>query len=150
MVFYGCGKCAANLATALGLHCTADFQTDNHANCSFSFPFCQRFATEGSRQYSRSVTDAMSCLSSNEASEASEMSKFRVSSSWRCNYPRKDFLRFLKLISSLCRDLHSGKAIRPDLYSHFSDLRGTGLAHVPDFYSIGKLITRSDFHRTVN
>ena len=78
------------------------------------------------------------------------MSKFRVSSSWRCNYPRKDFLRFLKLISSLCRDLHSGKAIRPDLYSHFSDLRGTGLAHVPDFYSIGKLITRSDFHRTVN
>ena len=60
MVFYGCGKCAANLATALGLQCTADFQMDNHANCSFSFPFCQRFATERSRQYSRS--EPMRCL----------------------------------------------------------------------------------------
>ena len=84
-------KCAANLATALGLQCPADFQMDNHANCSFSFPFCQRFATEGSRQYSRSVTDAMSCLSSNEASEASEMSKFAASPSQTCDNPRKDF-----------------------------------------------------------
>ena len=48
------------------------------------------------------------------------------------------------------RDLWAGKAIRPHLYSLFSDLRGTGLAHVPHFSSIGKLITRSDFHRTVN
>ena len=84
-------KCAANLVMPMGWKCTADSQMDNHANCSFSFPFCQRFATEGSRQYSRSVTDAMSCLSSNEASEASEMSKFRVSSSHRHDYPRKDF-----------------------------------------------------------
>ena len=87
----GHDKCAANLATALGLQCTADFQMDNHANCSFSFPFCQRFATEGSRQYSRSVTDAMSCLSSNEATGASEMPQFAVSPSQRCDYPRKDF-----------------------------------------------------------
>ena len=43
-----------------------------------------------------------------------------------------------------------GKAIRSHLYSLFSTLRGTGLARVPYFYSIGKLTTRSDFHRTVN
>ena len=48
------------------------------------------------------------------------------------------------------RDLWAGKANRPFLYGLFSDLRGTGLAHVPHFYSIGKLTTRSDFHRTVN
>ena len=66
------------------------------------------------------------------------------------NYPRNDFWRFLKPIPSLCRGLHAGKAIRPYLYGHFSDLRGTGLAHVPHFSSIGKLTTRSDFHRTVN
>ena len=64
--------------------------------------------------------------------------------------PTKVFWRFLKPFSSLCRGLHAGKAIRPHLYSLFSDLRGTGLAHVPHFSSIGKLITRSDFHRTVN
>ena len=60
------------------------------------------------------------------------------------------FWRFLKPISSLCRGLRPGKAIRPYLYSPFSNLRGTGLAHVPHFSSIGKLTTRSDFHRTVN
>ena len=43
-----------------------------------------------------------------------------------------------------------GKAIRSHLYSLFSTLRGTGLARVPYFYSIGKFTTRSDFHRTVN
>ena len=43
-----------------------------------------------------------------------------------------------------------GKAIRSHLYSLFSTLRGTGIARVPYFYSIGKLTTRSDFHRTVN
>ena len=48
------------------------------------------------------------------------------------------------------RGLWAGKAIRPHLYGHSSSLRGTGLAHVPCFYSIGKLITRFDFHRTVN
>jgi hypothetical protein len=32
----------------------------------------------------------------------------------------------------------------------FSKLYGTGLAHVPHFPSIGKLITRSDFHRAVD
>ena len=64
--------------------------------------------------------------------------------------PTKGFWRFLKPFSSLCRSLHVGKAIRPHLFSHFSNLRGTGLAHVPHFSNIGKLTTRSDFHRTVN
>ena len=121
---------------------------DNHANCSFSFPFCQRFATERSRQYSRSVTDAMSCLSSNEATGASEMPQFAVSPSQRCDYPRKDFEAPWNHFWASTRDLWAGKAIRPHLYSLFSDLRGTGLAHVPHVSSIGKLTTRSDFHRT--
>lgn len=30
-------ECAANRAMAMGLGCTADFQTINHPNCSFSF-----------------------------------------------------------------------------------------------------------------
>ena len=38
-----------------------------------------------------SLCNPMSCLSSNEASEASEMPKFRVSSSYRHDYLRKDF-----------------------------------------------------------
>ena len=92
----------------------------------------------------------MSCHSNNGAAEAPEMPKIAVSPSWRRNYPRNVFWRFLKPISSICSSLHPGKAIRPYLYSHFSDLRGTGLAHVPHFSSIGKLITRSDFHRTAN
>ena len=134
----------------MGLRCTADFQATNQPNCSFPFPFFQRFATVGSRKCSRPETDAMSCHSSNEAPEASETPLIRgfvIPEVW---LPMKGFWRFLKLISGLCNGLHTGKAIRPYLFSHFSDLRGTGLAHVPHFYSIGKLITRSDFHRTVN
>ena len=92
----------------------------------------------------------MSCHSSKEATEASEMPKFAASPSRRCELPTNRFWRFLKPILGPCRGLHAGKAIRPHLYSPFSDLRGTGLAHVPCFYSIGKLITRSDFHRTVD
>jgi len=90
----------------------------------------------------------MSCHSSNEAPEASETPLIRgfvIPEVW---LPMKGFWRFLKPISGLCNGLHTGKAIRPYLFSHFSDLRGTGLAHVPHFYSIGKLTTRSDFHRT--
>ena len=78
-----------------------------------------------------------------EAIEASELLKFAAS-----QLPTKGFRRFLKPIFGLCRGLHAGKANRPFLYGLFSDLRGTGLAHVPHFYSIGKLTTRSDFHRT--
>ena len=64
--------------------------------------------------------------------------------------PTKGLRRFLNPFSSLFRGLHAGKAIRTHLYGCFSDLWGTGLARVPCFYSIGKLTTRSDFHRTVN
>ena len=60
-------KCAANHAMAMGLGCTADFQTVNHPNCSFSFPSCQRFATVGSLQRPRPGTDAMSCHSNNRS-----------------------------------------------------------------------------------
>ena len=80
---------------AMGLRCTADFWTVNHPNYSFSFPSCQRFATSGSSHYPCSVTDAMSCHSSDKATEASEMPKFVVSPSWTCDYPRKDFDAFL-------------------------------------------------------
>ena len=93
-------------------------------------------------------TDAMSCLSSNEATGASEMPQFAVSPSQRCDYPRKDFEAPWNHFWASTRDLWAGKAIRPHLYSLFSDLRGTGLAHVPHVSSIGKLTTRSDFHRT--
>ena len=85
-----------------------------------------------------------------EATEASEMPQFAVSPSQRCDYPRKDFEAPWNHFWASTRGLWAGKAIRPHLYGHSSSLRGTGLAHVPYFYSIGKLTTRSDFHRTVN
>ena len=116
----------------------------------FPFPFFQRFATVGRRKCSRPETDAMSCHSCSEATGASEMPKFAASPFQRCDYPRKGFWRFLKPNPALCRGLCTGKTILPHLHSRFSDLRGTGLAHVPYFSSIGKLTTRSDFHRTVN
>ena len=116
----------------------------------FHFPFFQRFATLDSRQCPRPKTDAMSCRSSNEAAGASEMLKFAVSPSQRCDYPRKVFEAPWNHFWASTRGLCAGKTIRSHLYSLFSDLRGTGLAHVPHFYSIGKLTTRSDFHRTVN
>lgn len=132
----------------MGLRCTADFWTVNHPNYSFSFPSCQRFATSGSSHYPCSVADAMSCHSSDKATEASEMPKFVASPFQGVLLSTNVFWRFLKPISSLCRGLHPGKAIRPYLYGHFSNLRGTGLAHVPHFSSIGKRTTRSDLHRT--
>ena len=72
-------KCAANLVMPMGWKCTADFWTVNHPNYPFSFPSCQRFATSGSSHYPCSVTDAMSCHSSDKATEASEMPKFVAS-----------------------------------------------------------------------
>ena len=57
----------------------------------FPFPFFQRVTTIGSHQCSRPETDAVSCHSSNEATGASEMPKFVVSSSQRYDCPRKDF-----------------------------------------------------------
>ena len=114
----------------------------------FPFPFFQRFATVGRRKCSRPETDAMSCHSSNEATGASEMPQFAVSPSQKCDYPRKDFEAPWNHFWASTRGLWAGKAIRPHLHGHSSSLRGTGLAHVPYFYSIGKLTTRSDFHRT--
>ena len=39
LAFYGSGKCAANLAMAMGLRCTTDFKEANHPNYHFPFPF---------------------------------------------------------------------------------------------------------------
>ena len=78
----------------MGLRCTADFRTVNHPNYSFSFPSCQRFATSGSSHYPCSVTDAMSCHSSDKAAEASEMPKFVASPFQRCYCPRMCFDAF--------------------------------------------------------
>ena len=57
----------------------------------FPFPFFQRLATVGSWQCPHLGTDAMSCHSSNEATGASEIPKFVVSSSQRYDCPQKDF-----------------------------------------------------------
>ena len=116
----------------------------------FPFPFFQRFATERNRQYLCPGNDTMPCLSSNEATGASEMLKFVASPFHTCDYLRKVFDASWSHFLASTRDLWVGKAIHPHLYSLFSTLWGTGLAHVPHFSSIGKLITRSDFHRTVN
>mgnify|MGYP006916125639 CR=1 FL=1 len=134
----------------MGLRCTADFWTVNHPHCSFSFPSCQRFATVGSRLCPRpgEPTDILAFKQrSHRSLRNAQIRGFVIPEVW---LPTKGFWRFLRPISSLCRGLRAGKAILPYLYSHFSNLRGTGLAHVPCFYSIGKLTTRSDFHRTVN
>ncbi len=48
------------------------------------------------------------------------------------------------------RYLWAGKAIRYTCIAVFLASEGTGLAHVPCFNSIGKLTTRSDFHRAVD
>jgi len=60
----------------------------------FPFPFFQRWATVGSRECPHLGTDAMSCRSSNEATGASEMPKFVVSSFQRYDCPSKDFDAF--------------------------------------------------------
>ena len=78
------------------------------------------------------------------------MPQFAVSPSQRCDYPRKDFEAPWNHFWASTRGLWAGKAIRPHLYGHSSSLWGTGLAHVPYFYSIGKPTTRCDFHRTVS
>ena len=84
-----------------------------------------------------------------EATGASEMPQFAVSPSQR-RITHERILTCSEANSwASTRGLWAGKAIRPHLYGHSSSLRGTGLAHVPYFYSIGKLTTRSDFHRTV-
>ena len=134
----------------MGLQCSTDFKEVNHPNYSFSFPFCQRFATSGSSHYPCSVTDAMSCHSSDEATEASEIPKFEFSPFQRYEYLRKDFDAPWSHSWASTRYFRADKYIRPHLYSFFSDQRGTGLAHVPYFNSIGKLTTRSDFHRAVD
>ena len=76
---FGRDKCAANLVMAMGLRCTADFQVVNHPNSSFSFPFCQRFATVGSRLCPRHETDAMSCDSCSRSHRSLRNAPIRVS-----------------------------------------------------------------------
>jgi len=147
---FGRDKCAANLVMAMCLWCTADSLAVNHPNCSFSFSLLSKSCDY--RQSSMfSPWNRCGVLSFKQRSHRSlrnaQIRGFVIPEVW---LPTKGFWRFLRPISSLCRGLRAGKAILPYLYSHFSNLRGTGLAHVPCFYSIGKLTTRSDFYRTVN
>ena len=145
---FGRDKCAANLVMAMCLWCTADSLAVNHPNCSFSFSLLSKSCDY--RQSSMfSPWNRCGVLSFKQRSHRSlrnaQIRGFVIPEVW---LPTKGFWRFLRPISSLCRGLRAGKAILPYLYSHFSNLRDTGLAHVPCFYSIGKLTTRSDFHRT--
>ena len=111
----------------MGLQCSTDFKEVNHPNYSFSFPFCQRFATSGSSHYPCSVTDAMSCHSSDEATEASEMPKFGISPSQRYEYLRKDFDSSWSQSWASTRYFRADKAIRPHLYSIFQTYKALGL-----------------------
>ena len=132
------------------LQCTADFQTINHPNCSFSFSLLSEVC-DFKQSAMPSPWNRCDVLSFKQRSPRSPRNAlFRGFAIPGVLLSTNVFWRFLKPISSLCRGLHPGKAIRPYLYSHFSNLRGTGLAHVPHFSSIGKLTTRSDFHRTVD
>ena len=134
----------------MGLGCTADFQTIIHPNCSFSFSLLSKMGDcrQSGMSSSWNRCDVLSFKQrSHRSLRNAKIRGFVIPEVW---LPIKGFWRFLKPISGLCRGLHTGKAIRTHLYGCFSDLWGTGLARVPCFYSIGKLITRSDFHRTVN
>lgn len=134
----------------MGLGCTADFQTINHPNCSFSFSLLSKSCDY--RQSSMfSPWNRCNVLSFKQRSHRSlRNAPIRGSAIPEVWLPTKGFWRFLKPFSSLCRGLHAGKAIRPHLYSCFSSLQSTGLARVPCFSSIGKLITRLDCHQTVS
>lgn len=133
---------------AIGLRCTADFQTTNHPNCSFPFPFFQRLAT-GRQLAMSSPWSQCDVLSFKQRSHRglrnAQIRTFAVPEVW---LPTKRLLRFLNPILGLCRGLHAGKAIRPYLYSHFQTSGALGLPMCHIFSSIGKLTTRSDFHRT--
>ena len=122
---FGRDKCAANLVMAMGLRCTADFQATNPI--AHFLPSCQRFATVGSRQCPRPETDAMSCNSGSRSHRSLRNTQIRVFAIPEVWLPTKGLRRFLNPFSSLCRGLHAGKAIRPHLYSHFSNLRALGL-----------------------
>ena len=112
---------------AIGLRCTADFQTANHPNCSFPFPFFQRLATVGSWQCPHLGADAMSCHSSNEVTGASEMPKFAPSPSQRYDYPQKDFYAFWTRFWVFVEAYTLARPIRPYLYSHFQTSGALGL-----------------------
>ena len=134
----------------MGLGCTADFQTINHPNCSFSFSLLSKMGDcrQSGMSSSWNRCDVLSFKQrSHRSLRNAKIRGFVIPEVW---LPIKGFWRFLKPISGLCRGLHTGKAIRTHLYGCFSDLWGTGLARVPCFYSIGKLTTRFDFHRTQN
>ena len=84
-------KCAANHAMTMGLGCTADFQTINHPNCSFSFSLLSK--SYDYRQSSMlSPGNRCGVLSFKQRSHRSlRNAKFVVSSSQRYDCPRKDF-----------------------------------------------------------
>ena len=56
----------------------------------------------------------------------------------------------LEQILGVCRMTTRWQLHSSHLYGRFQTFGGTGLAHVPVFSSIGKLITRSDFHQAVS
>ena len=120
-------KCAANLVMAMCLWCTADSLAVNHPNCSFSFSLLSKSCDY--RQSSMfSPWNRCGVLSFKQRSHRSlrnaPIRGLAIPEVW---LPTKGFWRFLKPFSSLCRGLHAGKAIRPHLYSHFSNLRALGL-----------------------
>ena len=124
---FGRDKCAANLVMAMCLWCTADSLAVNHPNCSFSFSLLSKSCDY--RQSSMfSPWNRCGVLSFKQRSHRSLRNSpirgFAIPEVW---LPTKGFWRFLKPFSSLCRGLHAGKAIRPHLYSHFSNLRALGL-----------------------
>ena len=93
----------------------------------FPFPFFQRLTTIGSQLCSCPETDAMSYHSgsrSHRSLKNAQIQFFAIPEVW---LPTKGLRRFQNPFSSLCRGLHAGKAIRPHLYSHFSNLRALGL-----------------------
>ena len=93
----------------------------------FPFPFFQRFATVDRRKCPRPETDAMSYHSGSRSHRSLRNAQIRVFAIPEVWLPTKGLRRFLNPFSSLCRGLHAGKAIRPHLYSHFSNLRALGL-----------------------
>ena len=147
---FGRDKCAANLVMAMCLWCTADSLALNYPICSFSFSLLSKSCDY--RQSSMfSPWNRCGVLSFKQRSHRSlRNAPIRGFAIPEVDYPRKDFEAPWNHFWASTRGLWAGKAIRPHLYGHSSSLRGTGLAHVPYFYSIGKLTTRSDFHRTVN
>lgn len=112
----------------MGWKCTADFSALNYLICSFSFSLLSKIddyrPSEMSSPWNR--CDVLSFRQPKpQKPQKCPNSGFRHPRGMIL--PTKGLRRFLNPFSSLCRGLHAGKAIRPHLYSHFSNLRALGL-----------------------